>query len=84
MSVLLVRVIPCHMEWTEPPAGFTWGLWGCSRTFQAQRLGWGACGGQADGMGSGAGPWRLEGVLGEGFQPCGECGGRAWRPVCPG
>lgn len=56
VSVLLVRVIPCHMEWDWSRLLASRGPVGLQQDIQAQRLGWGAQAGQADGMGSGAGP----------------------------
>lgn len=74
------QVIPRHMEWTGAACWLHVGLWGCSRTFRPSGL-VGACvGGRLMAWGwPGAGPWRLEGVLGEGFQllQC-ECS-RAWE-----
>lgn len=70
--------LPYGMDWSRLLASR--GACGAAAGHSGPAAWLGACGGQADGMGAGAGPWRLEGVLGEGFQllRC-ECGGRAWE-----
>ena len=60
---------PAKQKWTGAARWLHVGPVRVQQDIQAQLLSWGtAGGGQADGLGLGAGPWRLEGVLGQGFQ----------------
>lgn len=83
VSVLLVRVIPCHMEWTGAACWLHVGPVGLQQDIQAQRLGWGRAGGRLMAWGRGQGPGGWRGCWGRAFSSCSvSVGVGPGRPVC--
>lgn len=75
---------PAIQKWTGAALWLHVGPVRLQQDIQAQLLSWGPAGGQADDMRLGARPWRLEGVLGEGFQLTGRSVSVGVGPSRPG